>query len=296
MGSDSIEPHADKRPSSIKVLVNAVSVTPIVNIEAHGGGFMARLPRYSVPGQPQHVNQRGNNRSALFATTTDYMYFHECLRTACEQHGCQIHAYVFMTNHVHLLMTPQSESGIGKVMQSVGRRYVQYFNFSAQRTGTLWEGRYKATVIDTERYLLTCYRYVELNPVRAGMVAAPGEYRWSSFGANALGRLDPLVTSHGQYLALGADPDTRQAAYRALFPACIDGHTLGAIREATNKGWALGTDRFRDEVTRLLKRRARPVARGGDRRSRNYRDQATERPSMASGSMAINGINGVRLH
>jgi putative transposase len=170
---------------------------------------MARLPRYAVPGQPQHVIQRGNNRAVLFATAPDYQFFRDCLKTACEHHGCQIHAYVFMTNHVHLLMTPQTEDGIGKVMQSVGRRYVQYFNFTYGRTGTLWEGRYKATLIDTERYLLTCYRYIELNPVRAGLVAGPGEYPWSSYGANALGRYDPLVTLHGQYLGLGTDPATR---------------------------------------------------------------------------------------
>jgi putative transposase len=233
---------------------------------------MARLPRYAVPGQPQHVIQRGNNRAVLFAAAPDYQFFRDCLQGACEHHGCQVHAYVFMTNHVHLLMTPQTGGGIGKVMQSVGRRYVQYFNFTYGRTGTLWEGRYKATLIDTERYLLTCYRYIELNPVRAGLVAAPGEYSWSSYGANALGRYDPLVTMHNQYLGLGADPNTRQAAYRALFQTAIDGLTLRAIRDATNTGWALGNDRFRDEITQLLKRRARPLPKGGDRRSRANRE------------------------
>jgi REP-associated tyrosine transposase len=236
---------------------------------------MARLPRYTVPGQPQHVIQRGNNRSGLFATTTDYQFFRDCLETASERHGCQIHAYVFMTNHVHLLMTPQTESGIGKVMQSVGRRYVQYFNFTSGRTGTLWEGRYKATLIDTERYLLTCYRYIELNPVRAGLVAGPGEYPWSSYGANALGRFDPLVTWHSLYLGLGTEPKTRRAAYRTLFQAAIDRFTLCTIREATNKGWVLGTDRFRDEVTKVLNRRAQPSPKGGDRRSRDYRERRT---------------------
>lgn len=232
---------------------------------------MARLPRYAVPGQPQHVIQRGNNRSVLFAAAKDYQFFRDCLQTACEHHGSQVHAYVFMTNHVHLLMTPKTESAIGKVMQSVGRRYVQYFNYTSGRTGTLWEGRYRATLIDTERYLLSCYRYIELNPVRAGLVDAPGEYPWSSYGANALGRVDSLVTMHGLYLGLGTDPDTRRSTYRALFQENMDASTLSAIRDATHKGWALGTDRFRDEVTKLLKRRAQPSPRGGDRRSRSYR-------------------------
>jgi putative transposase len=232
---------------------------------------MVRLPRFAVPGHPQHVIQRGNNRSLLFAASSDYQFFQDCLLTACQRHGCQIHAYVFMTNHVHLLMTPNTESSVGKVMQSVGRRYVQHFNFTAGRTGTLWEGRYRATLVDTERYLLTCYRYIELNPVRAGLVDTPGEYPWSSYRANAVGRVDPLVTAHDLYLALGTDPPARRAAYRALFQTDVDGLTIRAIRDATNKGWALGGERFREEFTATLTRRARPSPKGGDRRSRHYR-------------------------
>jgi putative transposase len=177
---------------------------------------MARLPRYGLPGQPQHVIQRGNNRAVLFATDTDYQFFRDCLTDAYTRHGCRVHAYVFMTNHVHLLMTPDHEDAIGKVMQSVGRRYVQYFNFTYQRTGTLWEGRYRATPIDTERYLLTCYRYIELNPIRAGIVDEPRNYRWSSHGCNAFGKADRLVTVHDQYAALGSTDSERQAAYRTL--------------------------------------------------------------------------------
>jgi putative transposase len=168
-------------------------------------------------------------------------------------------------------MTPQTEHGIGKVMQSVGRRYVQHFNVMSGRTGTLWEGRYRATLIDTERYLLTCYRYIELNPVRAGLVGAPSQYPWSSYGANALGRFDSLITPHDLYLRLATNPNTRRASYLALFHADIDGLTLRVIREATNKGWALGNDRFRDEVTTLVKRRARPSPKGGNRRGRTAR-------------------------
>jgi putative transposase len=141
---------------------------------------MARLPRFVIPGHPQHVIVRGNNRAEIFCAEADYLFYLEKLKAACEKHGCDLHAYILMTNHVHLLLTPHSENGIGKVMQMVGRYYVQYYNYCYQRTGTLWEGRYKATLIDTEAYLLACMRYIEMNSVRAGMVAHPSEYPWSS--------------------------------------------------------------------------------------------------------------------
>lgn len=238
---------------------------------------MARLPRYALPGQPQHAIQRGNNRSVLFAADIDFQFYRDCLKAACSQHGCVVHAYVFMTNHVHLLTTPANETGIGKVTQSVGRRYVQYFNYTYQRTGTLWEGRYKATLIDGDRYLLTCYRYIELNPVRANVVTDPNAYRWSNHGANAQGRSDALVTPHEQYTALGADAPTRQAAYRELFRTHLDSRTLENIREATNKGWALGDERFRSEVELLLQRRTRPLPKGGDHRSEAFRENRERR-------------------
>lgn len=149
---------------------------------------MARLPRYAAPGMTQHVIQRGNNRSVIFASPDDFRLLHEFLRAACERYGCYVHAFVFMTNHVHLLITPTTASGISSVLQTVGRRYVQRFNAVYNQTGHLWEGRYKATVINSEQYLFACYRYIELNPVRAGIVGAPHEYYWSSYGANALAR------------------------------------------------------------------------------------------------------------
>jgi len=150
-----------------------------------------------------------------------------------------------MTNHVHLLMTPWTTDGIGAVMQFVGRRYVPYFNRKRDRTGTLWEGRYRATLIDSAKYLLTCYRYVELNPVRAGLVAHPGQYRWSSYGANALGLDDPLIAPHELYNALGYNGESRMAAYRALFHDALDGRMLSEIREATNNGGPLSEKRVR---------------------------------------------------
>jgi putative transposase len=234
---------------------------------------MPRKPRYVLPGQPQHVIQRGNNRCPIFIADEDYGCFRHYLQEACSHQGCHIHAYTFMTNHIHLLLTPDMEYSISMMMQSVGRRYVQYFNKTYHRTGTLWEGRYKATLIDSENYLFTCARYIELNPVRANMVSHPGEYRWTSYHANAVGKCDSLIQPHQRYLDLDKSPTARQAAYRDLFRAHIDEKTLTEIRHATQKGWVLGNDRFKDEIEYLLKRRARPLPRGGDHRSVEFQKQ-----------------------
>jgi putative transposase len=220
---------------------------------------MARLPRYVIPGQPQHIIQRGNNRQVIFAGEADYRFFRDALVEAAARHELAIHAYVWMTNHVHLLATPAREDSISKTFQSVGRRYVQYFNYSYKRSGTLWEGRYRATVVDSERYLLTLMRYIELNPVRAGMAAAPQDYPWSSYRRNALGEGGPnadWLTAHEEYVRLGLDDAARQAAYRALFVSAIDQGDLAEIRECTHKGWALGGTRFRDAIEALGQRRA----------------------------------------
>lgn len=171
-----------------------------------------------------------------------------------------------MTNHVHFLMTPHSERGISEVMQSLGRYYVQYFNYQYRRTGTLWEGRYKATVIDSAQYLLTCSRYIELNPVRAGMVLHPAEYPWSSYHCNALGKKNALITPHQIYQLLGNGDTECQLNYRALFDRHIPEAGLEEIRAATNNAWALGDDRFKAQVEKLSKRQATPKPRGGNRR------------------------------
>ncbi|TLS67497.1 transposase [Mariprofundus erugo] len=233
---------------------------------------MARQPRFILPGQPQHVIQRGNNRDAIFAADEDYQFYLEKLAMVCERFDCQLHAYVLMPNHVHLLMTPNTGNGIGKVMQSLGRYYVQYFNRQYQRTGTLWEGRYRSTVLDSEAYLMACSRYIELNPVRAGMVEHPGEYPWSSYEYNAQGYESDLVTAHALYLQLGNHPQARCEAYSRLFEADMDSALLDEIREATNKSWVLGSGTFKEQVETLTKRQASPKARGGDRKSKAYRD------------------------
>jgi putative transposase len=231
---------------------------------------MARLPRFTVPGQPQHVIVRGNNRAEIFCADEDYRFYLEKLHLACKKHSCDIHAYVLMTNHLHLLMSPHTEDGLSKVLQMVGRYYVQYFNYCYQRTGTLWEGRYKATLIDSETYLLTCMRYIELNPVRAGMVTHPSDYVWSSYRHNAQGHNDALLTPYREYQRLGKTDQERQAAYRQLFKHHIAESAISEIREATNKAWVLGNDRFKQSIEKKVGRRVAPTARGGDRKSQKF--------------------------
>lgn len=235
---------------------------------------MARLPRFVLPGQPQHVIQRGNNRQAIFHRANDYRFYLEKLKAGAEKHQVDIHAYVLMSNHVHLLLTPSTEPGIGKLMQYMGRHYVQHFNHRYERTGTLWEGRYKSSLIDAERYLMACYRYIELNPVRAGMVAEPGAYTWSSYRVNALGYPSEIIAPHSVYRRLGRNPTLRQAAYREMFAAALGEKSINAIREATNKSWVLGSDEFKDKLASKLNRPVKPKARGGDRRSEAFRGQS----------------------
>jgi len=232
---------------------------------------MARLPRFVIPGQPQHVIVRGNNRTDIFCADADYPFYLEKLNQACDKHSCQLHAYVLMTNHVHLLITPHEEDGISKVMQMLGRYYVQYFNYTYKRTGTLWEGRYKATLIDSEAYLLTCMHYIELNPVRAGMVSHPSEYPWSSYHCNATGHPIEMVTPHIEYLRMDKNDELRQAAYRQLFKHRVPDSSLEEIREATNKAWVLGSDRFKIRIQKQLERRVAPSAKGGDRKSEKFK-------------------------
>ena len=233
---------------------------------------MARQPRFVLSGHPQHVIQRGNNRDVIFIAKEDYQFYLEKLRDGCEKYSCDIHAYVLMTNHVHLLITPHAENGIAKLMQYIGRYYVQYFNHQYRRTGTLWEGRYKATLLDSERYLLTCYRYIELNPVRADMVVQPGDYPWSSFVFNAMGKSDIVVTPHDLYLHLGKDNASRQEAYLELFDRDLGEKTLSDIRQATNRSWLLGSDHFCENIKPLINRQMQPKPRGGNNRSKSDGD------------------------
>jgi len=213
------------------------------------------------------VVQRGINRATVFFAKADYQYYLEALGEAAARHDRAIHAYVLMTNHVHLLLSSARPDSIPRTLQSLGRRYVGFVNRRQRRTGTLWEGRYKATVIDSEAHLLTCYRYIELNPVRAGMVAAAGDYRWSSHRWHAAGAADPLITDHPLYDALGATLAERQAAYRRLYGAPLELPVIDELRRATNGGWAFGDERFKERVAKTAGRRAAPRPKGRPRKT-----------------------------
>lgn len=229
---------------------------------------MARLPRYVIPGQPQHIIQRGNNRQVIFAAEADYQFFRDAIIEAAGRFGLAIHAYVWMTNHIHLLATPTDADSISKTFQSAGRKYVQYFNYTYQRSGTLWEGRYRATVVDSEPYMLSIMRYIELNPVRAGMVAHPRDYPWSSHRRYAYGDSGPNLNwliEPDQYLNIGRIGEARRQGYRDLFKASIDADELTAIRDSVHKGWALGDVHFKAMIERLGERRAGPAVRGRPR-------------------------------
>jgi putative transposase len=227
---------------------------------------MARLPRISLPGIPLHIIQRGNNRQVCFGSDEDFATYARWLGDYAEKFSVAIHAWVFMTNHVHLLLTPQTEEGVSRLMQALGRHYVRYFNYIYKRTGTLWEGRFKSCVVQADNYLLICQRYIELNPVRAGMVQAPGDYKWSSFRANGCGQPAKLWTPHDLYRRLGKTQTERTAAYRELFRGHLDLKMLTQIRQAANQGLALGSDRFKQEIERLAGRRVVALKKGRKRK------------------------------
>ncbi len=223
---------------------------------------MARLSRLCLPGIPQHIIQRGNNRQVCFGSEEDFAAYAHWLAEYSRKYRVAIHAWVFMTNHVHLLVTPETETGVSKMMQTLGRHYVRYFNYTYKRTGTLWEGRFKSCIVDEENYLLVCQRYIELNPVRAGMAALPGDYVWSSYQANGLGKPMKLWTPHRVFCELGATTDQRATAYCELFRGQLDASLLHQIRQATNQSMALGSDRFKQEVERMSGRRVTTLKRG----------------------------------
>jgi len=231
------------------------------------------MGRYFVADQPLHVIQRGNNRQAIFFNDQDYGLYHEWLSFAAREQGCAIHAYVLMTNHVHLLVTPSNKDSLPRMMQSLGRRYVRMVNARYRRTGTLWEGRYKAAPLDSDAYFFACCRYIELNPVRAKMVKDPGDYPFSSYRVNALGEVDALVNTHALFARLGRDAPARQEAYRALFREKLDAQFIDDLRAATNGGWVLGDERFKGEIADATKRRTEPLPKGRPVKSRRDKRQ-----------------------
>lgn len=227
---------------------------------------MPRRARIALPGVPLHVIQRGNNRQACFFADDDYRLYLDQLKLCARRTGCAIHAYALMTNHVHLLLTPCKADGAGRMMKLLGQRYVQYVNRRYQRSGTLWEGRFRSCIVQDETYLLGCSRYIEMNPVRAGMVAVPSAYRWSNYRANALGDADPMIEPHPIYIALGNLAEKRQSAYQALFTETLDAGLMSDIRHATNGNFVLGNPRFQAEITAALGRRAVPGKSGRPRK------------------------------
>ena len=223
---------------------------------------MPRKPRFYLPGIPVHIVQRGHSREPVFFGNDDYTAYLDWLGQASERYGCAIHAYVLMTNHIHILATPDSQNSISQMMQYLGRHYVPYINHAYGTSGTIWEGRYKASMVHDDEYLLTCMRYIELNPVRANMVKTPGAYRWSSFRANGRGESSTLIQPHSLYHSLGRTRQQRQGAYQDLFKTHIDKKAVDNIRSAWQTGTPLGNEDFRKKVEAKLKCRVGQSRRG----------------------------------
>ena len=226
------------------------------------GGVMSRKLRIAPIGIAQHIIQRGNNRQVCFCNDKDMAAYVGWLKQYATKFNVDIHAWVLMTNHVHLLCTPQSANGVSLMMQSLGRMYVRYFNHRYKRTGTLWEGRFKSALIQSDTYLLQVYRYIELNPVRANMVNDPADYSWSSYQYNALGKISSLLTPHPVYLSLGLCKDQTLDAYQGLFQEVLPYVLITKLRDVTNAGLALGSERFIEQIEKLTGESYRPKVRG----------------------------------
>ena len=223
---------------------------------------MARLPRLVVPQLPHYIFQSGIDRQAAFRDAEDYAAFLAWLREAAKQFKVAIHAYALMPTQLHLLATPSEALGLSRMMQWVGRHYVPYFNAKYQRAGTLWQGRFKATVIESEQYFLLCSRYIELHPVRDGLATTPGDYPWSSFVHHVGRRPDPLITDHRLYWALGNTPFEREASYQSLMDQGLSAAEEAALQGAALKGWPLGSERFKALLAKQIKRPVSPGKRG----------------------------------
>lgn len=232
---------------------------------------MARLPRLYVEGVSQHVVQRGNNRDVCFYTDADYAFYAQRLQEASQKYGVAVHAFVLMTNHVHLLVTPEGKDGVSRMMQSLGRSYVRYINLTYRRTGTLWEGRFKASLVASDHHFLVVSRYIELNPVRAKMVTLPGEYPWSSYRHNAMGVTIGLIREHELYRQLGKTKSARLQGYRQLFDIALPSSLMDEIRLCSNKEWVVGNDRFKKQIEAACGHKVNGRQWGGDRKSKSYK-------------------------
>ncbi|MEE9303176.1 MAG: transposase [Thiotrichaceae bacterium] len=235
---------------------------------------MARLPRIVIPDQPLHIMHRGNNRQNIFESEEDMLRIIDDLTISLEKSSCSLHAYVIMTNHLHLLVTPKDKVELSGFMQSVANRYVRYYNAQHNRTGTIWEGRFKSCLVDSDYYLLTLYRYIEMNPVRSGMVESMSDYCWSSYHHNALGEMNSLITEHERYINLASNKEERLLNYQALFDSPTRPDEDNKIAMATMKGEVYGSEVFHEKVSQLAGRITRLGAHGGDRKSEKYHNQA----------------------
>lgn len=223
---------------------------------------MARLPRYTIKNQPQHIIQRSIDNQKIFLQDQDFQYYHDCLEAAAFNYNLQVHAYVLMPDHTHILATPGNVDSVSRTLQSLGRNYVQYYNECYDQEGTPWEGRYRATVIDGKDYMLTCTRYIETNPVRAGLTKNPKDYQWSSYANNAQARLDEMITASKEYAKLGSTAKDCAKAYRELLKQKLSSDVIDTITESTLHGWALGNAKFAQKIEKQCGRRATPLPKG----------------------------------
>ncbi len=234
---------------------------------------MARLPRIVIPNQPLHIMHRGNNRQAIFESDEDMIRIKEDIQHSLQKSHCYLHTYVIMTNHLHLLITPEDKTQLAVFMQSMANRYVRFFNAKHHRTGTIWEGRFKSCLVDSEQYLFTLYKYIEMNPIKAGMVEVLSDYPWSSYAYNALGQDDDLITEHSVYHALGDTTQQRCDAYKNLFDSLSLEKQNDQITQATLRGEVYGSDNFHHQIKKLISRPTVLSAHGGDRKSKAFTDQ-----------------------
>ena len=223
---------------------------------------MARLPRLTLAGYPHHIILRGNNRQAIFVDNADFQRMLALLQIHAQEQGVQVHAFVLMSNHLHLLLTPLEDKSLPQMMQAVGRAYVLYFNKRHSRSGTLWEGRYRSALIQTERYFLACMAYIDLNPVRAGMVGQAADYAWSSHGHYIGTRPEAWLTPHPMYWDMGNTPFAREAAYAGLVQSGVNQTQQQALTSSALSGWALGEEDFVQGLQKQTPRRVRPVKAG----------------------------------
>jgi putative transposase len=223
---------------------------------------MARLPRLVVPNQLHLIVQKGNDNKIIFADDDDYHFFLERLREASRQFQVAIHAYILMPDHLHLLATPKDETGLSKMMQWIGRHYVPYFNRKYQRNGTLWQGRYRATVLEAEPYFLRCSLYLESNPVRSKLVGDAADFIWSSYQHHIGLRIDPIISDHPLYWALGNTPFQREAAYKEMMQHAFSPGEIATISTAAMMSWPLGSEQFKVDIAKLTSRRVTPLKRG----------------------------------